>query len=367
MKSKFLYLILILFTVYIEIMYDGSQALLFLAFEILLLASMLLLSFQLKRQLRISIAPKVPVVSKGQRIPMKLILENTGWLPVSRISGLLVFENEYSYAGGDESIAFGLDGKKKVVTDREIPTGYCGRMCIRLEEMKVLDYLGLFARRIKAVEKSYVNVLPDLYPMSVEIGINTRNFPVDGEEYDPNRSGDDPSEIFQIREYRAGDSMQRIHWKMSAKADTLMTKEYGRPVGCSVLLLVDLHHEGKQVIGPAEMDRILEIAASLSCSLMLEGCIHYTAWFEESSGKIRRVYVKAEEQVYEMIDLLMGAFPYAQGFELEAGYHAGYPEGRYAVELRLDTGMKLWKNGELYADFSEGELRDTLPQMLLEL
>lgn len=367
MKTKFLYLSLMLFTVYVEIMYDESDALLFLAFEILLLASMFLLSFQLKRQLRISAAPGIPVVSKGQAIPLKVTLENTGWLPVSRITGLLVYENEYSYVSGDERIGFGLDGKKKVVIEREIPTGYCGRMCIRLEELRVYDYLGVFARQIKSKGKSYVNVLPDIYPMSVEVGMHTRNFPVDAEEYDSHRSGDDPSEIFQIREYRAGDSMQRIHWKMSAKADELMTKEYSQPVGCSVLLLFDLHHAQKQMIGPGEMDRMLETAASLSYSLMLVGCIHYASWFEESSAKVRRVCVKGEEQVYEMIDLLMGAFPYGEAFDLKEGYHARYPRGQYAVELRLDIGLKLWKDEEFYADFSEGELKDTLQQMLLEL
>ena len=67
--------------------------------------------------------------------------------------------------------------------------------------------------------------------------MKTRNFPVEGDEYEKERSGDAPTEIFQIREFRPGDRMQQIHWKSSARSGELMTKEYSMPCGCKVLLL----------------------------------------------------------------------------------------------------------------------------------
>ena len=40
-----------------------------------------------------------------------------------------------------------------------------------------------------------------------------------------NRKGNDPSEIFDIREYVPGDDIRSIHWKLSSKTDTLILKE----------------------------------------------------------------------------------------------------------------------------------------------
>ena len=74
------------------------------------------------------------------------------------------------------------------------------------------DYLGLFQRKIKSMSQISVNVLPDIQAFPVVISMRTRNFPVEGDAYETDRSGDDPSEIFQIREFRPGDRLLRIHW-----------------------------------------------------------------------------------------------------------------------------------------------------------
>lgn len=74
----------------------------------------------------------------------------------------------------------------------------------------------------------------------VEIASQIREQLIDSEEYDEKRPGDDPSQIFQIREYREGDRMQRIHWKASARTSQLMVKDYSMPIGSGALVLFDL-------------------------------------------------------------------------------------------------------------------------------
>jgi uncharacterized protein (DUF58 family) len=46
-------------------------------------------------------------------------------------------------------------------------------------------------------------------------------------------SGD---ELHQLRPYRAGDPPRSIAWKHSARRDTLLVREYEKPVGVDVLL-----------------------------------------------------------------------------------------------------------------------------------
>ena len=64
--------------------------------------------------------------------------------------------------------------------------------------------------------------------------------------YSDEESGDDPSQIFEIRDYRPGDKMQKIHWKLSAKSDSLIVKEYSEPVGFAIVIFVNLFSPGKK-------------------------------------------------------------------------------------------------------------------------
>ena len=52
----------------------------------------------------------------------------------------------------------------------------------------------------------------------------------DSDRFSTYKKGDDPSEIFDIREYADGDKIQRIHWKLSSKTGDLMVKEGSLPL-----------------------------------------------------------------------------------------------------------------------------------------
>ena len=60
----------------------------------------------------------------------------------------------------------------------------------------------------------------------------------DSDKYSETQKGDDPSQVFEVREYVPGDDIRRIHWRLSSKQDTLIVKEYSRPMeeDCVILL-----------------------------------------------------------------------------------------------------------------------------------
>lgn len=138
-------------------------------------------------------------------------------------------------------------------------------------------------------------------------------------------------------------------------------------MGCCVLLLLDLYQERGGKLAAKEMDRIIETAVSVSYSLALAGCIHYIAWYEEDTGAIHRCYIKGEEEVYELQEEILEAIPYSEEWDLESGYHFRFPEGRYATILRLDGSLRLWRNGELFADLSGGELQELGKRLILQV
>lgn len=77
----------------------------------------------------------------------------------------------------------------------------------------------------------FVNVLPTIREIPVEVDPRTRQHMPDSDEYATDRKGEDVSEIYAIREYRPGDSMKAIHWKLSARTKHWMVKEFSFPQG----------------------------------------------------------------------------------------------------------------------------------------
>lgn len=365
------YSILVLLTIYLGIMYALSKAVEFLGFELLLLFAMFLLVRYLKRGITIRLESKIPVTAKGKPIPVRIHIRNNRRLPVTHLSIGLEFENGYSVRGGKTTISCSLNGKQEKTIRYDAMARYCGRVRFAIPKARIYDYLKICSFGIRCREEAQAFVLPDIREILVQVSEQTWNFPVEGDEYDPHRSGDDPSEIFQTREFRAGDTLQRVHWKMSARTDELITKEFSRPIGCSVLLLLDLYRNKEKKDSNyselALMDTFLEIASSLSHGMMEAGCRHYVAWFEQETQEVVRHYIQEQIHVYEMIHNILHCPPYQQDYEMISAYQAKYMETSFSTVLILNTDLLLSRNGEMIADFSQGSVSETLEGFVLEV
>lgn len=146
--------------------------------------------------------------------------------------------------------------------------------------------------------------------------------------------------------------------------DDLMTKEYSMPRGCKVLVLLDAGQKGAD---PDRTDRFLEMAASLSFSMLEAECPHFVAWYDESRGQLLRQAVEREQNIYEMLDRVMTAPLYEQKYDIEAAYRSAYPEGTYSTVLVLDKAGILKRNGEPVAAFETQGLKEALSGFVLEV
>ena len=131
----------------------------------------------------------------------------------------------------------------------------------------------------------------------------SRDFAGESEDYSKERGGDDPSEVFKIRDYQPGDKLRSIHWKLTAKTDEMMVREQSLPLGCPVDFYLDLYqpagHHGRK--HETKRDSYLQIIASISHSLVLEGCRHHVIWFDSQRNDICRYRIEKEENIYEML------------------------------------------------------------------
>ena len=100
-----------------------------------------------------------------------------------------------------------------------------------MQNGKIYDMLGIFFLPIRIKKRSFVRVLPK--QQKPKIIPDSSNFTVTG--YKPKPVGN--SEIYELREYRHGDSLRNVHWKLSSKSDGLIVKEPNVPIIKNCLIM----------------------------------------------------------------------------------------------------------------------------------
>lgn len=106
-------------------------------------------------------------------------------------------------------------------TTYEIECKYRGYYEIGVKKIYIRDFLGLYRLSYKIVEPKMVTVYPRIivlkhFPLIECEGIES--------DLDRERAIGEGNLFSTIREYNYGDSMRQIHWKISAKKQTLMAK-----------------------------------------------------------------------------------------------------------------------------------------------
>ena len=116
-----------------------------------------------------------------------------------------------------------------------------------------------------------LTILPNLFPMDADMTAR----PAYADDGASDRRGEDRSEVYQLREYRPGDDIRQIHWKLSSKLDELILKEASQPESRSLLVFWD-----KRTGTPQQMDALAEVVSSTGAAL-LQGGVQYTlSWTE---------------------------------------------------------------------------------------
>lgn len=160
----------------------------------------------------------------------------------------------------------------------EISSNNPGAIIMEAESIFVASFLNWFPVEIKTTGKSnYYHVMPFTHKRNITID-NGNIYDMESFKYAMNKQGDDPGEIFGIREYRPGDKVKAIHWKLSAKMEGIVIRELGLPVENKVLLILDpVNVSDKTKIDEAV--RALETFASAAYSLFESNVDFAMGWY----------------------------------------------------------------------------------------
>ena len=107
------------------------------------------------------------------------------------------------------------------------------------------------------------------------------------------------SEIHDLREYRPGDSLHEIHWKLSAKTDKLIVREAEEPDRGLIVLSFDF--SGSR----AQLDSTLRQLLWLSGWLTEREVAHQIDWIEPDSLEPQTKSVKTPDDLRELLNTLL--------------------------------------------------------------
>lgn len=258
-------------------------------------------------------------VQKGAQGTFLLQLQNQSVLPMICMRCLVQMENRLNGEICEKNVFTWLRPKETRQFLLQTGSHYCGRIQISVPYVQLYDYFGVLGIKKRCDVTGTVTVLPETFDMELHL-VPAPNRADDSEIYSQERPGMDLSEIYQIREYVAGDSLRQIHWKLSNKFDRLIVRDPSLPITRNVLIFWERTGESDN---PEIVDAQAEVLVSL-CRNLLEQSIQFTVgWNDTKSNQCIFLAIHDMDEFLGMLPRILQA--------------KGAKEGISGAELLIQT------------------------------
>lgn len=211
----------------------------------------------------------------GQTLTVLYRISNSpaGRFPYLELAGMA----GESFGKADEVMVVALDAGERSIYRREVKCNRRGRYDLEGFLVKTGDPFGVFKIVKPLATGKVIRIYPQLKIYSDPALAARLHF---GEVAVRDSACENFSEIADLREWRQGDSVKRIHWKHSARRDELVIKDHPPGADTSFHIFVDMGRESYR----HDCDHLLEDLA-----------VEYAAWLIHFAlGKGMRVRVFCE-------------------------------------------------------------------------
>ncbi len=303
-RSKVIYALVVLLIFGFSILYVDNLAVVMLCACLMLpvfLGVLLLISAY---KMSFNIETKDHNCYRKDQIDIKIIAEKPVMLPVC-YKLILKVENLYTGEIATKTIS-GIALGKKQESYVQMKIQHCGHIKVYVSKAKAFDYLKIFSRKLSTGRVCNLVVVPNVYEFDGKM-VTMPTFDDEGNIYSTIRSGDDPSEIFDIHQYKDGDDPRRIHWNLSSRTDEYFIKDYSRPLMNSIVLLLD-----NQCENISKQDGLFDVMLSLS-NFLLQNGIGHSLCMQKEDMTLNLCSITNEDELFETADGLL-----SQPFKLNA-------------------------------------------------
>lgn len=240
-------------------------------------------------------------VTKGEMTSYRLSVENTGPLPF--VSVTLLLEKELCIVRGlEDGTRITLMPGERMEFESELICRYSGAYNIGIRAFDIGDCFHLFILHHRAPTRFRVIVSPritDAAGALMDFEEIRNQMELQNALLSENISGN------ELREYREGDSLKRVHWKNSARAQKLLVRR-PEPRQMQELHIVMIPAQGgRQIEQIRQRDRFLELAVSMAdyfCTRNKPVTFHYPKGgmqtrLIDSYGSFREFYTEIPDEL----------------------------------------------------------------------
>ncbi|MBQ5319249.1 MAG: DUF58 domain-containing protein [Oscillospiraceae bacterium] len=273
---RLIYFLLLLFSAGFHVLYKGDLSFILLMFVLVMPFFMLIILCITAVSVRVNAYFEQTSVPRGMAAVLKINVKNNSVFPIARCYVEIAYKSNILFDSASKkkfSLSAAVGARANETFSINISPSHCGSVDVRITKIRLRDTLGLFSIPVKVTPENRIIALPIIFPIQAEIR-NNASSTLESSTFSPFKPGDDPSEIFSLREYREGDNNNRIHWKLSSRSETFIVKELSLPVGSNILLIMDFCGCGNA----DSIDRILDSAFSVSNFLIEYGITHTIAY-----------------------------------------------------------------------------------------
>jgi uncharacterized protein (DUF58 family) len=212
----------------------------------------------------------------GESVTVTVAVNNGGWLPVPWV---LLEDLLPRRAISAANPRLGVKGKRLQISrlrpHGEVTVRYKLKLHMRGYYqigplmMESGDLFGLHRRYRVAADPHFLLVYPRVVPLE---GYDLASRRPVGEVRMTHRLYEDPTRIAGVREYQAGDPLNRVHWRATARTGALHCKVYEPSTLAGSTILLDFHKAGYRRRGePARSELAVTTAVSLAHAVFLMG------------------------------------------------------------------------------------------------
>lgn len=250
-------------------------------------------AWMMRRSLSVSLYAMQPVLQEKQEGIWRIRIQNDSYGLTLSCTLFGTVGNTFLGTSGEIKLEMPISMNGTEYMDLPLGVQYCGLIQVEVHALEYRDPMGLLRIRMPI----HASVESVVLPIAGQEAEEQRNGYQAGisEAEETLSKGHDFSEVTDMREYRPGDRIKDIHWKLSAKKQDLMVKERSSVAQSQVILLIDLSGDYEMI------SQILGLAYGV------------TQGFLENYVPVRLLWWK--EQQYDFGEILM-----AETAALENGF-----------------------------------------------
>ena len=261
-------------------------------------------------------------------------LHNESVFPAAVVRGLLVVQNGLTGSSVSRKIRASVAGKASRTIRFRVEDAEVGKLFATVSDLRTQDLFGLVSYPVSHIAAAELLVPPPDVPAEV-LMMEAKETTGESVRYSENEKGNDVSELYDVREYLPGDDVRAIHWKLSAKQEEPILREFSMPLNYSVILLVELAEASADAL-----QSCVAYASALSKGLLEAGVLHTMMWYDRGSDEFVDYNITSmEEQTLAELRLVSSSFHESADASLERFLETGRPDPT-ATLVYLTTSLE---------------------------